>query len=449
MDDEFIPLPYVSEAAIRAVYIIPMVTAPISFLSSCYLIYTILKTAQSLQGLPPRERLLLGLCVVDLCGSFAFSFSTNAAPPDTVWDITYPMHGTEATCIAQAFLAQLTMGAPLYNAAMGIFYILNIRFNVSDEFLKRRFIPAVHIFIWSLVLSCALAGLVLDIYGFDGSLGCWQKSEHESLYWLYSTLIPISVSFIIIIASMTYLYCLVKRMEARNQRWNFQVQLQAPVLTSPADRNNPRASTKSNMRSSIRSSIQARRQSASMATSNRRSTAALSRRTLETGIMYSLAIIVVYIPSIILAVLPFPGTSSAVYTALMILGVTFLPLQGLFNVLIYTNPIWRPILARKLSLLTPSWCGNLSFYFCCCDLCWGQSDGDAKDSTTSQHSDMMVPELEDIQDEIPVFSSSYDIDIASDCDSAASGSSEKVDQVRDIESYGEGSEPSMQSGGEV
>ena len=223
-----VPLPHVSDATIRTVYILPMITGPISLISSVYLICVMLHKAgqqlpplplasteqrqrqtccllgqlcRTLQALPPRDRLLMGLCLMDMLGSFAFSFSTAPGPSDTVWFYPYPTYGTDATCTAQAFLVQLGLGAPIYNAAMGIFYILTIRFKVSDRFLKKFYIPAAHVLIWTSMLSLAVAGLFLEIFGFDGSAGCWIDTTGNFPYAIWFALLHLSICFAIITAS--------------------------------------------------------------------------------------------------------------------------------------------------------------------------------------------------------------------------------------------------------
>lgn len=140
---------------------------------------------------------------MDLLSSFAFAFSTIPGPAEL--DKYYPLYGNEATCNAQGFLVQVGLGAPLYNAAMGIFYVLTIRFNVSNDFLKRKFIPVAHILIWGFMLSSAIAGLVLDLFGFDGALGCWIDTKNHPTEFIWMGVVHSGLSFVVILLSMIYL----------------------------------------------------------------------------------------------------------------------------------------------------------------------------------------------------------------------------------------------------
>jgi hypothetical protein len=103
---------------------------------------------------------------------------------------------------------------------------------------------------------------------------------------------------------MGFLYCTVRRIEARSLRWQFED-----------------ASVGNNMQPTP-----------------------LSQRTLETGVLYSASFVFVYLPTVLVGAVPYFDTKKdqPLYISLLIAIVVLLPLQGFFNMLIYTSPMWLP-----------------------------------------------------------------------------------------------------------
>ena len=127
--------------------------------------------------------------------------------------------------------------------------------------------------------------------------------------------------------------------------------------------------------------------------------------------MYSVSIVAIYLPSMLLTFLPFQDLPSFVYTFLLLFNVIFLPLQGLFNVLIYTSPTWRPIVGQKLSSLMQYWCcsckcqchPNTATTECTEDLASSKSDRGkvgsgvpAEDATCNDHDTSVANTLAEI-----------------------------------------------------
>jgi hypothetical protein len=72
----------------------------------------------------------------------------------------------------------------------------------------------------------------------------------------------------------------------------------------------------------------------------------LTRRTMETGFLYSATFLLVYLPSILTATITF-DTGSGMYSFLLIAVATLSPLQGFFNMIIFTSPDWLAWLKKK------------------------------------------------------------------------------------------------------
>ena len=83
-----------------------------------------------------HNRLLLGLSAVDIINSSALGVST-AAFPRAVGHLIYGAYGNQTSCTAQGFFLGLGIGASLYNAALCIHYLCVIKYNISDDVLRK------------------------------------------------------------------------------------------------------------------------------------------------------------------------------------------------------------------------------------------------------------------------------------------------------------------------
>ena len=313
---------------IRSIVLIPIFTATISLVSSLYLIYRIVRNIHKSKA-QTRDRLLLGLCVFDCCGSLGFAFSTFPGPE--LLRGPYPTTGNVATCTAQGFLVQLGVGVPLYNAALCLYYVLAICYRVQERHLKKYFVSLTHFIIVTSILSSAMVGLRLDLFNFAGAMGWWISStggscldsfpeeycargERASEFEMYFGLAPVALSFAVVFISMAVLYFSVRTTEQRARRWD-------------------------------PSRVEASSDSMASATvalpSRQRQRQTLSQQTMERGLFYSTNFIVVYLPAVLLATVARSDGNQQLYRSVSILNVIFLPLQGFLNLLVYTINEWR------------------------------------------------------------------------------------------------------------
>ena len=84
------------------------------------------------------HRLLLGMSFLDVLSSFWAALSTLPVPAYTG---VIGGHGTMGTCTAQGYFVQLSVGVPLYTAMLSVFFMLKVRYNVSDQIMARRLEP--------------------------------------------------------------------------------------------------------------------------------------------------------------------------------------------------------------------------------------------------------------------------------------------------------------------
>lgn len=381
----------------KALFYVPFVVAPISLFSSTYVSYLILRKSnrQSLFR-RPRDQLLLGMSFLDILASFGLSFSTTPGPAiltemETT-KVQLPTYGTVQTCAAQGFFVHMGVGVPMYNAAICIYYLLNIRYRFSDRVLMRWLVPTAHCFNFSFTVGTAIAGIILKIFNYAGYLGCYMGTGHKTCHFdpqycdrgegakefeLHFAIIPVATCFCIVVISMVVIYLTVRQMEKRNQRWDFRLSV------ANNSRNNRRGSLTNMIR---RGSLVGTRPSTmgtveatsgggvvvvgsssggvagsgsggggvggsgsgtttptdnnNNSNNSHRTKMPLTRRTMESGLLYSGAFLLVYFPLILTSQLNSKNMNENLYTTIRIFAVIFFPLQGFFNMLIFTSHVW-------------------------------------------------------------------------------------------------------------
>ena len=246
--------------------------------------------------------------------------------------------------------------------------------------------------------------LLLELFNFAGSMKCWiHQSLHNSPYShqcddpyyaefcgrggnhskdfeYYVGAHHLSLSFLIIVMSMIVLHCTVRRVEVQAQRWN-PARRFTTAGTTGADGTGASTFAATTTNTSTVISAQAR---TSQAQVGRASALRMSQRTMETGTLYSLSVILVYLPTIILSLQLDVGLD---YHSVLASNSILLPLQGFFNMIICcTAPSWRPYIREKwISILQSSqqqWSSlKESWWRSCC------SRGDREDNDNKYDGD--------------------------------------------------------------
>jgi hypothetical protein len=118
------------------------------------------------------HRMLLGISFLDILFSIGSLGGTFAVPAST--GVVFG-HGTTATCSAQGFLLQMGAALPLYTACLNTFFMLKIRYNVSDAVVCRRYEPWFHGIPIVFALSTGTLGVLLKIFNPINipEMGCW------------------------------------------------------------------------------------------------------------------------------------------------------------------------------------------------------------------------------------------------------------------------------------
>jgi len=228
--------------------------------------------------------------------------------------------GSLTTCdIAGFFTFMCSFVTALYNCSLATYYLVQLKYNWNNRRIK-ALEKWLHIVPWSVGLLFAIPGMAFKAYGPFGficmvtaqyPLNCSLPDSSEKCvrgtdaHFYISLAMFGNLIFAICYVSITmYLtYKSVADIETKARRYSFASYSRSQT-----------------------------------ATERKR-----SRRVLLQGILYSLALFLINILSIITIILAKLGIRSYV---LHILAYTFWPLQGFFNALIYSIPVFQRIYTR-------------------------------------------------------------------------------------------------------
>jgi len=163
--------------------IAPKPFALLSILGSVCIMRYVLASDQRRQSI--YHRLLLGLSVYDSMMSIAVLIGTWAIPKGTP-DV-YMASGTQGTCFAQGFFIQLGIGTPLYNASLALYYFFVINLGWNDSRMRK-----VEVWLHAMpnviaVLTSIAGATILDTEGNRGlyhnsNLWCWTAPPAKPIY---------------------------------------------------------------------------------------------------------------------------------------------------------------------------------------------------------------------------------------------------------------------------
>jgi hypothetical protein len=120
----------------------------------------------------PYHRLMLCFSIADILYSFWVGLSTLVVPASS--GVIYGF-GTTATCSMQGFFMQFGVSTHLYIAALSVYFLLKIRYNVTDDALYRRYEIWFHFIPWVVAIGTGSIGVALQVYNpmTLPELGCW------------------------------------------------------------------------------------------------------------------------------------------------------------------------------------------------------------------------------------------------------------------------------------
>ena len=153
-----------------SVAIATVLGASLSLSGSLFIIYNILARRKYNRG--SYHRLLLGLMLCDALSSVGWLMAPLAPPRDT--SPRYLSIGNTASCTISAFLLQVGIGFPIYNACLSIFYMLTICYNMKkkEDMLWRE--AVMHFVALTFAFGTAFIPVPYTLYNeLSVGVGCW------------------------------------------------------------------------------------------------------------------------------------------------------------------------------------------------------------------------------------------------------------------------------------
>lgn len=281
--------------------VLRLVSGVLSILGSSTIVYRVYKNRKTSK---PYDRIMLGLSCFDIIASFTFAASPFLVPEETsqrVWAI-----GNETSCSFLGFLTQLSFAAVWYNGMLSYYYLATLKYNVKTPVFATRYEPYIHISTAFFFLFTATGGLPFNLYSeFELTQGCWIAEYPEGceasddcignyIAWVFGGL-PVLFTFISLIANHLAIYYHVKKtLRIGNTHTPEQIVHIERVATQ--------------------------------------------------GGLYVVTFLISYTPGFTIRILEsigYDASDEADIFVLLVLNALLLPLQGFFNMFVYTRPIYQ------------------------------------------------------------------------------------------------------------
>ena len=267
-----------------------------------------------------KQRLLLGMSIMDILNSIAYAFAAYPIPEDApfAYDV-YGNKGNTTTCEAQGFFIQLGFSVPLYSCSLCIYFLLVIQFGKTNAYISKKFEPVMHMVAIFFPLLTSFLGLALDLYNSNNAF-CWiepypYKCEFKNIFgdvpctrginsYTYQFIFGGSVLLVSFLCTLISMICIVFKV------WKLQSSLQS---------------------SDFRKTKEAGRQ----------------------ALLYIAAFLITWTWGVSIVLIEQAGYSAP--NGIIYFFSLFQPMQGFWNVLVYL----RPTAKRKYNL-----CGKFSKLSC-------------------------------------------------------------------------------------
>mmetsp|Transcript_13580 Transcript_13580/g.30931 ORF Transcript_13580/g.30931 Transcript_13580/m.30931 type:complete len:328 (+) Transcript_13580:70-1053(+) len=212
----------------KTLALLPKFTGFLSLMGSLFIFQDVV-----LHRFPRRRvyhRLVLGLSCSDMTASIVNIMSTWPIPAGTPG--VFLARGTTQTCTAQGFFNELgNLATPLYNMSLCAYYVLVIREQWTEDKIRSKAEPIMHLVPISLALTIAVLGLPFTLYNNSGWL-CWiaayprgcqsngtcARGEHADIFrWVHYAIIWSAILFVT--AGMYSIYRRVHLQERRQSQY--------------------------------------------------------------------------------------------------------------------------------------------------------------------------------------------------------------------------------------
>jgi len=337
-NDDIIPMETLTEMFAEEKYgdgksttILRSTMAIVSVIFSCCLIRMIMTSKDRLST--TYHRLLLGMSVGDILFSLS-QVTFGAISPSDMSYMVWNARGNLATCTANGFFVVMGMMLTLfYSCSLNIYYLILIKYNKSESYIRKKVEPFLHGVPISVALIWSIIGLVNKNYNGGGRGVCntpiynpphcqgYEDGEvregftipcgrgQGEAFFLIVSIVATTIPPVVIGVSLAMLYRHVSNQEKRMSHYGTGA-LDTSSEQSPSDQNRDRS---------------------------------YSRAVLNKTIAYSVSYFLTLGWVIGIAIMKLLGVET-IPLPYDYLWTMFVPLQGFFNLLIFVHP---KVLATK------------------------------------------------------------------------------------------------------
>lgn len=304
--------------------ILSAISGLISMVSSISLIWMISRSKNGFSKV--SHRILTGLSIADILYSLRYVL-LNIYSPKELSDKFWTASGNDATCLCASVIISFSMiCAQYYNASLNVYYLFVVKYEKSEDWIRKRVEPLLHILSVLVGLSFMIYTLITDT---TDKYGCSLVNDA----WIVA-LCFIGVSWAIIIISLGMIYWKVRSQVRKMSKYG-----QGALRVSNESQAGAKRSRLDSFLSSFSNSLKRSRRV------EQSKIGAASKSVLYKALAYSIALFLTYIFHLIYV------TEIANVKAVVILAAIFHPLQGFWNFFIFMYP---KVLAAKKNGNT--WC---------------------------------------------------------------------------------------------
>lgn len=349
---------------INYAFFAPCWVAPLSILGSALTLRAIYHQFREKNALTTYQRLLMGISTSDLVFSTALAFGPFPIRSE-LREFGVPAYGTVGTCAAQGFVLQLGAASFAYSSMLLGYFVLVIRYNATTRSL-RRIEPFMHAIPIVFHAATALLGLAWKVYNPSG-IHCWvgawppgcnedPETEcerggggREEVFGLWFSVYPYIFWACLTIFWTVVIAATVAQQNRTRLSYRFAARSAASNNTNPQG---PMDASSSARSSSRRASFTASYYTGYACTSSARQSTrgqAKLQQAVTQAMLYGLWFLNFTFWSLLSYLFGLAGKELDLVGQHFWLGVcvvTFFPMQGLFNFVIYVRPTYANIRAR-------------------------------------------------------------------------------------------------------
>lgn len=342
-----------SDGQEKVLSILPILSSLLSIWGSTSIIFMYKNTPKRSRNC--YKRIMVGLSCTDLVMSITLALQAFLLPSNggAVWAV-----GNEVSCNAMGIFQQFGFSAIWYNGMLSWMFVLTIKYSVSEEDLVQKYEPWMHGTSILFNLITAVIGAAFNMYGqLSLGLSCWFTGHPGTQFAYFASALPAVLVFLAIPINNILIYCHVKHLliSIENNESNIELQMVTETVYNMCDTVNPNHEDSETITSgqTTFSNEQIRYEEAEVAREQQREQARqqnLQDRQKERlhdvayqSCLYVGSFFITHLTTFIIriasAIMGGSKLRQSLYPLLVIQGI-MLPLQGLFNYLIYSRPYY-------------------------------------------------------------------------------------------------------------